>query len=63
MEAYPVSKIVNKYENDTEACIAPITLDDNAEIAAEEIPKPRRRAKKVEAQLDLLAVGDESDGK
>lgn len=38
MEAYPVSKLVNKYENDSPACIAPITL---------ERPDPP-------AQLDLL---------
>lgn len=27
MESYPVSRIVNSYENDTEECIAPITLE------------------------------------
>ena len=28
MESYPVSTIVNHYDNDTEECIRPITLDE-----------------------------------
>lgn len=59
MEAYPVSKIVNKYENDTEEVIQPIALDESQRVEARQPRIPRRKGKKAD-QRDLFAMEDET---